>query len=141
MADEAGKKTILIADDDRDMVYALSSFLDSAGYRIRCAADGDECVSMAVEEPPDLILLDFIMPGKNGFDACRELRQVPALRDVPIIVLTAFGQGLSDFYDTDEAEMATGVQGFLEKPVEPNVLLERLASAPAGEEGPGGTGA
>ena len=134
MVDQGSARTILIADDDDDMIAILSCLLEGAGYRVRCASDGDQCVRMAAEEPPDLILLDLMMPSKSGFDACRELRQIPALRDVPILALTAFGQNVGEVYDVAAEKVSASIRDYLEKPVEPNVLLERIAEALAGEE-------
>jgi DNA-binding response OmpR family regulator len=122
------RKAILIIDDDDDFAAALSVVLANAGYRVRRAADGDEGVRMAAEEPPDLVLLDLMMPRKNGFDTSGDLRGVPALRDVPILAITAFGQDLGELYSRGPGTAAVTIHECLEKPVEPNVLLERVAS-------------
>lgn len=127
-AQTTGKK-ILFIDDDDDLVAALSIMLESAGYHVHRAADGDEGLRMAAEEKPDLILLDFMMPVKSGFATSQELRQIEALRDVPILVLTAFGQNIGEIYGLSPQEARLHIQGCLEKPVEPNVLLERIAEA------------
>ncbi len=126
MADDRPLPTILFIDDDEDLAVALSAALIHNGYRVRHAANGDQGVAMAVQEPPDLILLDLMMPVKNGFEACTELRQVPALRDVPIVALTAFGQNIGEIHGLTRADAAVHIQDFMEKPLEINVLLERL---------------
>jgi two-component system response regulator RpaA len=124
-AQTSGKK-ILFIDDDDDLAEALSVLLQSAGYRVCRAADGEEGLRMAREERPDLILLDLMMPVKSGFTTAQELRQSEALLDVPIIALTSFGQNIGEIYGLPSDKAGTQFQGFLEKPVEPNVLLERI---------------
>jgi len=122
-------KSILFIDDDDDLTDAFSVLLQSAGYAVRRAADGDEGLRMAQEEVPDLILLDFMMPVKSGFATFQEMRQIEILRGVPIIALTSFGQNIGEIYGLSSQEARQQIQGFLEKPVEPNVLLERIEEA------------
>jgi DNA-binding response OmpR family regulator len=129
MADQSAAKTILLIDDDEDLAFALARVLSSAGYEVRQAGDGEEGVSLAVEAPPDLILLDFMMPGVDGFEACRRIRAIPELSGVPIIALTAFGQNIGEIHGMRQAEGFEGIQDYLEKPVEPNVFLARVAAA------------
>ena len=121
-------KTILIIDDDDDTAAALSCILESTGYRVRRAADGDEGLRMAAAERPDLILLDFMMPVKDGFCTYRELNDDPNLRRVPIIALTAFGQDIGEEHGLPRGNAPSGIREYLEKPVEPNILLERVAA-------------
>ncbi len=120
--------TVLFVDDDEDFVYALSKLLEGEGYRVRHAPDGDAAVRMATEEPPDLIILDFMMPVKNGFEALLELRAIDATADVPILALTSFGQDIGRIHGLGQSDEQPLVQDCLEKPVEPNVLLDRVAS-------------
>lgn len=129
MAGQAQGKRILFMDDDEDFTSALSHVLRQAGYIVRWAQDGEQGVRMAEEEPPDLIILDYMMPLKSGFEACRELRQMPRLRDVPILALTAFGRNIGETHGPSGQQAAAHVRDCLEKPVEPNVLLERVAQA------------
>jgi len=119
---------ILFIDDDEDLVFALSRMLESEGFEVRHAADGNAGVRMAAEDSPDLIILDFMMPIKNGFEACRELTQIKSLRDVPILALTAFGHNIGEVHDMGTSAGPPVVQDYLEKPVSPNVLLERVAA-------------
>ncbi len=127
MAAKKDAPTVLFIDDDVDLVHALSSVLEHEGYRVRHAPDGEVGVAMAAEQRPDVIILDFMMPAKNGFEACCELRQLDSLKDVPIVALTAFGQDIGEVYGLGRGD-TLGVQDYLEKPVEFNVLLERLAT-------------
>lgn len=120
---------ILLIDDDDDLAGALLRVLKKEGYRVRRAPDGEEGVRMARQEPPDAILLDWMMPVRSGFEACDEMRRVPTLRDVPILVMTAFGRNIGDILDETREHVGHLVQDCLEKPLEINVLLERLAAA------------
>jgi len=128
MSGQSDEKTILIVDDD-DLASVMTHLLESRGYRVRRASDGEEGVRMAREQPPDLILLDFMMPVKDGFDACREIRSSPEAGGVPIVALTAFGQDIGEIHGLTRGGDAAAIQDFLEKPVEPNVFLERIALA------------
>jgi two-component system phosphate regulon response regulator PhoB len=120
--------SILLIDDDDDLSGALLRVLRKEAYRARRAPDGDEGVRMAREEPPDAILLDWMMPVRSGFEACGEMRRISALRDVPILVLTAFGRNYGEVHDETGQNVGLQVQDFLEKPLEINVLLEHLAA-------------
>lgn len=127
MADPASTHNLLFIDDDDDLVHALSVVLKRAGYNVRHALDGEEGVRMASEDIPDIVLLDFMMPGMNGFEACCALRRLEGMTDVPIVALTAFGRDIGEIHGLPDGA-AAGVQDFLEKPVEPNILLSRLAA-------------
>ena len=122
-------RRILIIDDDDALTGALVSLLQDEGYHVRCAADGEEGIRLASQEPPDLILLDFIMPLKNGFDVCEDIQNIARLRDVPVLVMTAFGQDLGEIHGVSVQKPRANIRGCLEKPFEINVLLERVASA------------
>ena len=127
MAQPAAGKKILFIDDDEDLKWALARLLQGAGYQVRCAANGDEGLLLASQERPDLILLDYIMPVKDGFTMCQELGQLPGMADVPIIVMTAFGQNIGEIYGLPRQRACLCIAEFLEKPVEANVLLDRIA--------------
>jgi len=129
MSDAAAAPSILVIDDDPDFRMPLVLVLQGEGYRVRWAANGDEGCRLAGEEPPDLILLDFMMPGKNGFDACVELAESPRLRHIPVLALTAFGRNIGEIYGLPASQVPPNIRECLEKPVELNVLLERVASA------------
>ena len=120
---------ILFIDDDEDLVVGLSVMLEREGFSIRHAIDGDIGVRMAREEVPDLILLDYMMPSMNGFEACTVIRQDERLANVPIVAMTSFGQNIGEIYCAGKEDSAPMVQACLEKPVEPNVLLECIMSA------------
>jgi DNA-binding response OmpR family regulator len=129
MSAPTGQRTILIIDDDPDYRNPLAHVLGAAGYRVRCACDGAQGLAMASEEPPDLILLDFIMPSKDGLEVAHEIRQQTALQRVPIIALTAFGRDIGKIHGLPHDEALASIHDFLDKPVDPNVLLDRIAGA------------
>lgn len=118
--------TILYIDDDQELADSYAHALERSGYRVRRAADGEEGLSLARREPPDIILLDWMMPGKNGFETCVELRQTPSLCNIPIVVLTSFGQNIHYIHTPGGPAAALQIQDCLEKPVDINVLLSRL---------------
>ena len=129
MTDAPTAARILFIDDDRAFALALGRLLEHAGYQVCHAADGEEGLRLAAQDPPDLVLLDFMMPGKNGFEVCAALRGLKGLRDVPIVALTAFGRDVGRIHGLDQKGAVAHLHARLEKPVEPNVLLDCLESA------------
>jgi CheY-like chemotaxis protein len=112
-------KRILLVDDDVATRDALTDALVAEGYEVRGAGDGQEALDLLrTEPPPDLILLDLMMPGLNGWEFRHRQVQDPALRRIPVIVLSAAGAGLED--------VADGVADFLHKPVDSGLLLETV---------------
>ncbi|HVO11447.1 MAG TPA: response regulator [Vicinamibacteria bacterium] len=88
-----GKKKILMADDSRTALMMTSMALKTLPYEVQTALDGEEAVQKALADPPDLIVLDVVMPKLDGFETCRRLRENDATRAVPIIMLTTRGEG------------------------------------------------
>ncbi|MDQ1470730.1 MAG: two-component system, cell cycle response regulator DivK [Bryobacterales bacterium] len=115
-------KRILIADDQLPARELLRTILSSSGYEVLEAADGDEAVRLASESPPDLILLDIQMPGRDGFAVCTELRADPRFALVPIIAMTA---GL--MRGERERALAAGFSEFLGKPISLRTLRTTVA--------------
>ena len=111
--------TILVVDDDPDCREIAARLLERAGYRTRRAASGEECMRIALAEPIDVVLLDVMMPGMDGFAVCEALRQ--AGQRIPIILLTA-----SDEMDTRLQGMHLGVSEFLTKPINRVELFARV---------------
>ena len=83
--------SVLIADDDPNILRALSFLMQREGHQVRIAADGQQALAAIAETPPDLVLLDLMMPRGNGYDVCRTLRADRAYDDVRIVMLTAKG--------------------------------------------------
>jgi CheY-like chemotaxis protein len=119
------KTTILVADDDPDVMAVILDTLEPEGYRVLTAADGDTALQLAREERPDIVVLDWMMPGQDGLSVCRALRQEPdpRLADVPVVLIT----GRADARDT-AAGFNAGVTDYLTKPFKPTHLLARLQS-------------
>ena len=111
--------TILVVDDDPDCREITARLLEREGHRARRAASGEECMRIALAEPIDVVLLDVMMPGMDGFAVCEALRQ--AGQRIPIILLTA-----SDEMDTRLEGMHLGVSEFLTKPINRVELLARV---------------
>lgn len=105
------QKTILVADDDRDLVTALAIRLKAAGYKVLRAHDGEEAYRQAVENKPDLVILDVRMPAGGGLASIDRLKHSLTTRTIPVMFLTAF----DDEEMRDEARKL-GAAGFFRKP-------------------------
>jgi DNA-binding response OmpR family regulator len=84
--------SILIADDDQDVCSVLSMFLTAQGHKVTEANDGDQAWKMLQKSPPDLAVLDIMMPGTSGLDVCRKMREHPVLRTTPVIMISALAR-------------------------------------------------
>jgi DNA-binding response OmpR family regulator len=111
MAQSAKKPVILIADDDPQILTMLGIRLVKKGYEILEAVDGLQTLSMARQHRPDLVLLDVMMPGKNGWEVAKELRSDEELRNVGIVMLTAIGEKVNEL-----TSPLYGADAFVDKP-------------------------
>ena len=111
-------KTILIADDEECLRMLVETTLERPGLRVLHAADGNWAVDLARREHPDLILLDWMMPGKTGIDVAEMLRSEPATADIAMLMLTAM-----DSEQGRQRGRALGIQEYLLKPFSPLQLL------------------
>lgn len=114
---------ILLIDDDRDFVEATVAVLESA-YDVDVAYDGASGLERARTVRPDLVILDVIMPGEDGFQVCENLKADPALASVPVIMLTSLPNGIRTL---DTSGAAPCAEGYLEKPVRPAELLRQVS--------------
>jgi DNA-binding response OmpR family regulator len=119
---------ILVVDDDPDILDAITTILSTQPYSIDTARDGVECVDKVRAGVPDLIVLDLLMPRKDGFAVVRELRDNPKYAKVPILILTSVREDASRRRYELETGLAMDVQDYLEKPVSPADLLERVSN-------------
>ncbi len=115
-----GKK-ILIADDEPDILEILEFNLRGEGYDVATAKNGDQAIEKAKSFHPDLIMLDIMMPGKNGIEVCRMLRVLPPFKNTLIIFLTAMSDEVSEIKGLE-----SGADDYLTKPVSPKVLLSKV---------------
>lgn len=115
---------ILVVDDSQVHLYALSKMLKDAEYEVITAATGDEGVEKAASEFPDVILMDVVMPGLNGFQATRKIARNPATAKIPVIFVTTKDQ------ETDKIwGMRQGAADYITKPVDKNTLLSSITRA------------
>lgn len=123
----AEKFKVLVIDDDPDDVELIKMALTGEPYEISVAYDGKEGVQKAKEENPDAIVLDVMMPEKDGFKACEELKGDPECSDIPVLMLTAVGQHFSSTKYAVGSGMHIEAEDYIEKPVDGAMLRERLA--------------
>jgi two-component system alkaline phosphatase synthesis response regulator PhoP len=119
----------LIVDDDPDLVAAAKAVLESKSYQVVAAFDGDEGLQKVVEERPDLIVLDVIMPGKDGFTVCRELKTDPRyyfFSKIPVLMLTVYPDDREKARLSLREGMIMEAEDYLQKPMEPEELLSRV---------------
>jgi len=111
-------RKVLIAEDEPSIVTSLEFLLQSNAYEVRVARDGEEAVRMAETFVPDLVLLDVMMPARNGLEVCRTIRQNPALVRTKILMLTARGRDAERDQGLD-----AGADGYMTKPFSTKELL------------------
>ena len=118
---------ILVVDDDPDMREALQMILESGGYTVVMAEDGEKCLLKLKEEQPDLIILDLLMPRMDGFEVCKALKDPRYAKYArPIIILSSVQEGVSQRRYELETGVLLDVDDYVEKPIESSVLLERV---------------
>ncbi|MEI7609732.1 MAG: response regulator [Rhodospirillaceae bacterium] len=115
------KPTILVADDEPSILLSLQVLLQKAGFVVRVARDGEEAILALEESTPSLILLDAMMPKRDGFDVCQTIRANPAYKDLPIIMLTAKSRDVER-----EKGMALGATDYITKPFSTRDLVSTV---------------
>ncbi|HVP51111.1 MAG TPA: response regulator [Terriglobales bacterium] len=123
-------KTILIADDEESLRTLIETTLEAPGLRILHAANGEQAVELARAEHPDLILLDWMMPGRTGIEVAETLRGEPSTADIAILMLTG-----RDREKDRQRGLALGIGAYLVKPFSPLQLLECVRRALTASEG------
>lgn len=114
-------RKILIVDDEPNIVASIEFLMNSAGYEVVSAADGEQAIELVESFRPDLILLDVMMPAINGFEVCQRVRENPQWRDIRIIMLTAKGR------DVEASKgLALGADAYVTKPFSTQELLARV---------------
>ena len=117
------KETILVVDDERDIIELIDYNLSHEGYKVFSAQTGEEALATAQSKLPELIILDLMLPGIDGLEVCKRLKKTSETENIPIIILTAKGE---------EADIVTGLElgadDYVTKPFSPKVLLARVRS-------------
>ena len=115
------RPSILVVEDERDIVTMLRYNLEREGFAVRATGDGQEALAMIAEDPPDLAILDWMLPSVSGLEVCRSLRRSRETRSLPIIMLTA---------RTEEEDrvrgLDSGADDYIPKPFSPNELVARV---------------
>jgi len=114
-------KTILIVDDEPDILKIVSFRLEANGYKILLAKNGQEALDLVQNKRPDIVLLDLRLPDIDGCEVCRKIKADKTLKDIPVIFLTA-----SQFRNIKEMMKESKADDYLSKPFEPKELLEKV---------------
>jgi two-component system cell cycle response regulator DivK len=114
-------KRILVIEDQEDNRRILRDLLTSVGYELIEAVTGEEGVTLAERHRPDLILMDILLPGLNGYDATRLIKAQPALRQIPIIAVTSYALS-----GDDTKALEAGCEAYVTKPFSPRQLLAKI---------------
>lgn len=112
------QKHIVLVEDDKRLSALITSYLESLSYEVLPVYRGDEAVSFVIDQQPDLVILDYMLPGKDGFEVCADLRPIYT---GPILMLTASDDDL-----TEVSALNRGIDDFMTKPLRPHVLLARI---------------
>jgi len=114
-------RTVLLVDDEPNIVLSLEFLVEQAGYEARIARDGESALKAIEERKPDLVLLDVMLPRRDGFDVCRTIRANPEWDDIRIVMLTAKGR------DSErEKGLALGADAYITKPFSTREAMEQI---------------
>jgi two-component system alkaline phosphatase synthesis response regulator PhoP len=113
---------VLIVDDEADIIELLEYNLKKEGYEVKSASNGEQAIDEAKKFQPDLILMDIMMPKMDGIEACRRIREIPSLKNVFILFLTARSEEYSEV-----AAFEVGADDFINKPIKPRALMSRVS--------------
>jgi len=114
-------RTVLLVDDEPNIVLSLEFLMRQAGYAVRVARDGDAALKAIADEPPELVLLDVMMPKRDGFDVCQTIRANPAWNGMRIVLLTAKGRDIER-----EKGMALGADDYITKPFSTREVMQKV---------------
>jgi len=117
-------EVILAVDDSPTDLKIITKALQSQGYRVLTAVDGEEAIEKAMRDKPQLVVLDIILPKKNGFQVCRQLKTTPETQDMKIVLLSSKSQDSDRFWGLKQ-----GADAYLTKPFEDQQLLSAVAAA------------
>ncbi|MCF8036941.1 MAG: response regulator [Desulfobacteraceae bacterium] len=118
------KKLVMVVDDDPDLVEAVSMKLESKDYRVAKAYDGQEAMEKIQAEKPALVILDVMMPRKNGWVVCDEIKKDGGLKDIGVVMLTAVGDAVPSTSYTHHDGKTTLADDYVPKPIDMDQLVE-----------------
>ena len=118
---DAANRTILVVEDSPTERRIVTAFLKTQGYRVLTAADGEQALDLASREHPDLVVLDVLLPKKNGFEVCRRLKTDPLTQTIKVLILSAKNQSSDRFWG-----MRQGADRYLGKPWGEEELLSEV---------------
>jgi len=121
-------KRILVVDDSPTERHALADMLTRSGYQVTTAENGDEAIAKCRAEHPDLVLMDIVMPGTNGFQATRALTRDNVTKDIPVIICTTKSMKTDEIWG-----LRQGAVDYITKPVNHRLLLDRISSLVGGK--------
>ena len=128
------KSKILLIEDNGQNLYLITFILEKNGYEVIQARDGLEGIEKAIQEKPDLILLDIQLPVMDGYQVARRMKSMPELKDIPIVALTSYAMA-----GDRERILAAGCDGYIEKPINPETFMAEIERhLPARPSGGGG---
>ncbi len=113
--------SVLVVDDEPNILLSLEFLVRQAGFDVRVARDGEAALLAIAENQPDLVLLDVMMPNRDGYDVCQTIRADPRLKDVKIIMLTAKGREVER-----EKGIALGADDYITKPFSTREVIEKV---------------
>lgn len=114
-------RTVLCVDDSPTSLNVMAESLRDRGYNVMTAADGEDAMRQIGTQKPDLILLDIILPKKNGFQICRQLKTSPATRDIKVVLVSSKSQDTDRYWGLKQ-----GADEYITKPFEPDQLVEQV---------------
>lgn len=127
---DSNEQHILVVEDEEDILALIHYNLTREGFRSTCATSGEEALRVVAKDPPDLVLLDLMLPGIDGLEVCRTLKSRPETRSIAVLMVTAKGE---------EADVVTGLElgadDYLTKPFSPRILLARARAVLRRKEG------
>lgn len=115
-------KSVLVVEDDPAQRRLMERLLSAGGWRVSTAPDGAAGVRVAEASPPDVVVLDVMMPALNGFQTCRQLKSLPATRNVPVVILTSKDQPTDEWWARE-----VGADAFMNKPADIVALMALLS--------------
>lgn len=110
-------RRVLVVEDDAQNSYLVRFILEQSGFEVEVASDGEGAVSAAIASPPDLVLMDLLMPRMDGYEATRRIKAEPTLAGVPVVALTAYSMK-----GDRERVLAAGCDGYITKPIDPETF-------------------